>query len=491
MCSATRLVVSSKFLHSALGIDCFAGQTSVHFNLWLSRDRMSNFVFSRRSLQASINYLSGVLDSKGIQSIVDRLNRVDEHRLPAMWELVFLEALSRITDLKHEITLSSGRRPDFELTVRVPTQPPLLVIGDITTISDVALHEENPVRELSTELSKAAMKLGLGPSHFSYDIRGGRLGKFGNGKMSLFLPDKNNISKFFKKNIYPWLVELTKLPGLRDKFEYKQGRTHIILTYHPDTHNGSGSYTSYDVAASRGKNPLYNALKGKKNQLRGAPIDALRLVVVCDGDCSLLRRGSSLMTGETYSSTQVTKDFLRLNSSIDAVLLVTIDEHRAFLAHKVTCSLKYELVTADSYQKSPRLTEQSVKAIYDLLDGAIKTMPTPLRSAYSAAALCLRSEIGPDRIGGYTLQGNDITISSRALQRLLAGEISSEEFIRQHRWDGDEPNPFDRTFKFGQLISAVKVVNGKDLDDDSLTFSFGWPDPAASPFIVMTSQDED
>lgn len=305
------------------------------------------------------------------------------------------------------------------------------------------------------------------------------------------LPDKNNISKFFKKNIYPWLVELTKLPGLRDKFEYKQGRTHIILTYHPDTHNGSGSYTSYDVAASRGKNPLYNALKGKKNQLRGAPIDALRLVIVCDGDCSLLRRGSSLMTGETYSSTQVTKDFLRLNSSIDAVLLVTIDEHRAFLAHKVTCSLKYELVTADSYQKSPRLTEQSVKAIYDLLDGAIKTMPTPLRSAYSAAALCLRSEIGPDRIGGYTLQGNDITISSRALQRLLAGEISSEEFIRQHRWDGDEPNPFDRTFKFGQLISAVKVVNGKDLDDDSLTFSFGWPDPAASPFIVMTSQDED
>lgn len=121
-----------------------------------------------------------------------------------------------------------------------------------------------------------------------------------------------------------------------------------------------------------------------------------------------------------------------------------------------------------------------------MLDASLKTMRAPLRAAYSAAVLCTRSDVGPDGIGDYTLRGDDITISSRALQRLLAGEISSEEFIRQHGWDSvEKPNPFGRTFNLGQLISSAKVVDGGEQDDDSITFSFGWPDPAASPFRVV------
>lgn len=437
-------------------------------------------------MQSSISHLAGVLQPEQVQSIVDRLNKVDEHRLPAMWELVFLEALSKAAILRHEVKLSSGRRPDFELTIKASDGSPLIVIGDITTISDVALHDQNPVRELSIELSKAAQKVGLDPSHFSYDVRGGRLGKFRDGKMSLFLPPRKNFANFFKVNLYPWILELPNLPRQRYKFEYKQDRTHITLIYHPDTHSGSGGYTSYSVAASKGKNPLYNALKGKKDQLKSSPEYAIRLVVVCDGDCSLLRMGSSLHTGETFTSTQVAQNFLRLNSSIDMVLLVTIDEQRAFLTNKITCSLKCDLVTAGAFKVGGRLSEQSYKTIYEMLDVALKTMRAPLRAAYSAAALCTRSDVGPDGIGGYTVCGDDITISSRALQRLLAGEISSEEFIRQHGWDSVEnPNPFGRKFSFGQLISSVRVDDGGEQDDDSLTFSFGWPDPAVSQFRVV------
>ncbi len=443
-------------------------------------------------MQASINHLAGVLRPDEVQSIVDRLNRVDEHRLPAMWELIFLEALSKSTTLRHEVKLPNGRRPDFELTIEASPDSSLKVIGDITTISDVALHDQNPVKELSIELSKAAKKVGLDPSHFSWDVRGGRMGKFRDGRMSLFLPPKKNFADFFKVNIFPWVHGLTKLPLRRNKFEYKQDRTHITLIYHPDMQSGSGGYTSYNVAASRGKNPLYNALKGKKNQLKGAPDDAIRLVIVCDGDCSLLRMGSSLSTGETFTSTQVAQDFLRLNSSIDLVLLVTIDEQRAFLTNKITCALKCDLVTSGSYQAEGRLSEYSYKAIYEMLNASLMTIRAPLRAAYSAAALCTSSDIGPDGIGGYTLRGDDITISSRALQRLLAGEISSEEFIRQHGWDSVEnPNPFGRTFSFGQLISSVRIDDGGEQDDDSLTFSFGWPDPAASPFRVVPPKVSD
>lgn len=453
---------------------------------------MSNFVFSRRAMQQAIDRLAGALEIEQIKSIVGRLNRMGDNRLAAMWELMFLDALSSSVEMKHEVMLESGRRPDFELT-SASLGNVNIIVGDITTISDVSLHEQNPVKTLSSEINRAARKLGLSPGCISYDVRGGLDGRSGDGRMSLFLPAKSEIPKFVKDLIYPWLLRLAADPDSSDTFSYAEGRTKLTLSYHPKSLGGGGGHTSYDVAASRRKNPLFLALKGKKDQLRAAPSNAIRLVIVCDGDCSLLRRGGARASSPyTFTAMQVATDFLRQNSSIDAVLLVTIEEQRTLFSSKVNCVLKCDLAVADKKDRSERMTDGAIDLIVEIINRALSAMPQPRRSAYAAAALCVSSKYGSDRIGGTTVKGDDITISSRALLRLLSGEISSEDFIAAHGWNATEhPNPFTQRHRLGQLIASVDIRDGGDTDDDLVRFSFGFPDAAASAFRIPISKKND
>ena len=84
------------------------------------------------------------------------------------------------------------------------------------------------------------------------------------------------------------------------------------------------------------------------------------------------------------------------------------------------------------------------------------------------------------------MQGNKITISSRGLLRLLAGEISIEEFIRVHGWNDptNHENPFARNLKNGFMISTVEVAGEMDSDDDRITITVDKFDVAAAPFVL-------
>ena len=82
-----------------------------------------------------------------------------------------------------------------------------------------------------------------------------------------------------------------------------------------------------------------------------------------------------------------------------------------------------------------------------------------------------------------------ISLSSRALHRLLAGELTVEEFVAAHGWN-DKPgtgNPFARMSQAGRMISKIDVEDAGDKDDDWLTLNFGPPDPAVAPFYLPDS----
>ena len=91
------------------------------------------------------------------------------------------------------------------------------------------------------------------------------------------------------------------------------------------------------------------------------------------------------------------------------------------------------------------------------------------------------------------MNDHSISLSSRALQRLLAGEITGSEFISAHGWNDTHgpSNPFARAARSGQMITKIEIQGAGDHDDDWLTFSFGPPDPAAAPFCVPSSMKPD
>jgi hypothetical protein len=86
------------------------------------------------------------------------------------------------------------------------------------------------------------------------------------------------------------------------------------------------------------------------------------------------------------------------------------------------------------------------------------------------------------------MAGNCISISSRALHRLLAGEITQQQFFAAHGWDtlqpSSRPNPFSHLLRQGQMVIDAKLKYGGDEDDEWVTLQFGEPDAATTSFVV-------
>lgn len=448
---------------------------------------MSNLVFSRRALQQAINRLAVVLERNQLAGIVDRLNRVGDARLTAMWEIVMLDALTGVGTIRHEIELPNGSRPDVELTVRSADGLPFVVFCDVTSVSDDGLDELNPVHALAAELQRLATKAGFDANHFGYDVRGTHMGSYGDGRMKLALPAKGRLMTIMQKEVPPWIRRLKADPQRPDRFEYAEDEIDFSLTYDPEQRYFRGGYPSYSVAASRGSHPLFAALKRKKrDQLKHVPPDALRLIIVCDRGSALLRRSDLMHSPGTYSAREMAQDFLRQNSSIDAVFLVAIDEKRQMLGAKINYRMKFDLVVAPTHKRSARMTPSAIAQLDALLRSAVERMPQPVRSAYNVAAWRKNKGYGPDMIGGCKMSGGSVSVSSRALQRLLAGEISVDDFIAAHRWDAASGlrNPFAHAKHLGRMITKIEVEDAGDSDDDWVTFSFGSTDPATAPFRV-------
>lgn len=108
------------------------------------------FVFSRRAIQAKLDLLAEEPSPGKHATPVDRLNRRGLDRLAAMWEVVFLQALSEVVKVRHEAALPDGRPPDFAFEFdHGGTQLP--VVGDIACVSDSGLDERNPFDKCASE----------------------------------------------------------------------------------------------------------------------------------------------------------------------------------------------------------------------------------------------------------------------------------------------------------------------------------------------------
>ena len=71
-----------------------------------------------------------------------------------------------------------------------------------------------------------------------------------------------------------------------------------------------------------------------------------------------------------------------------------------------------------------------------------------------------------------------VTISARALQELMAGRLTAEQF---QDWTLGRFNPFEQNLAAGRMIASVSFeARSVEADDDYLTFIFK-DDPAAAP----------
>lgn len=401
---------------------------------------------------------------------VSLLNAADERALDTEWEVALTYALAGCGDVQYEPELGGKSHPDL-----LYQSEHLSFVADIASVNDGGYESANPRISFERELWRRVLSAGLSPAGFQYRIEGEER----NGKMRLLLPNSGDWDELFDQNFSNLLACIRVAPDRPVALRRQCASFDVSFWYTPGLNSVSGGHPLYRYSKVLTRTPIYNALKRKKEQLKSCGYKGSLGIILCDGDCHELR-----------SSEPIVKRFFRDTNAIDFVVTVVLSSDR--FSRRTT-----PIRIAPRCYVNSQVNSNVSRQLRELFEKAAPEVLPFGRDDVVNALNYLRGKkrgVGLSHAGGYTGRGSYMRISSRALHELLAGEMSSEEFQKLHRFkiDGDKRNrgnPFLGALLQGRMIAEISVERDKNEDDDWLIFEFGDRDPAISDFQVTNGTD--
>jgi hypothetical protein len=426
-------------------------------------------VFSRRTLQRLIDENATFLTHKQSKDHVNRLNRLDESAIDAEWEIVVLNALSKVGQVAHE-RLFRNRRPDIYFKTKSAYSESF--IGDIATISDKGLDEKFPVFSLHDELMRRVKEHGLDPNKFYLRIDRSERSLAWDPSKPVMTLARSRFSQIFNADFVSFLATSKANPMKPHEYRTKDSDTPILIRFDPRYDSPGMCWPGYHLVKSLVQNTVYHRLEEKAGKLSDAEFDGRRAVVLCDAGCTFLTSWRDLAT---YHVSDVIFYFLDQHPEITFVLTVHVDQQ---FGYKSTSDVVINLYRR---KNSDEEVGREILACLYKLENAF---PEPERSGLNGLNLLRgrRPEVGASFIGGWSVGDTDIKISARSVLELLAGEITQERFLELHSFNSSM-NPFRSMLRDYKLISAVSLERGtNEQDDDWIKFEFDSTDAAISPF---------
>lgn len=433
-------------------------------------------IYQRRALQRRLDELRAALDPDTINKLATRLNRAGRDRIAAMWEVVVLHGLSNCGALRNEVPLASGRCPDIEFD-----QDTLHFKADVTAVSDEGLDNDNPYHELSSLIEAAKRKLGLpiGGLHLQVHSRHHRTKR--GIRTVLRLPPRKSLQAFVQQTIVPQLREQIDAGETVLRIAIDDGDLGLDITINPaGSPHSSGSFAAYDVPKIKDRNPLYNALKAKAEQLRGA--DGLSGIIVGDGDSVALSGRSA--NWDEVSTQQIVNEFFRQFSSVDFVLLLSVRETRSGWGPIPPP------VRQNHASLFVRAGCDAGSALDKLFRAMVAEFPKPAMMPVNGALRAREDDYDFGHHGGYTLSGSQIRIGLREFTKIFAGlrtlEDNGAKFVEAARKHPQRPNEVRavvlRNLMQGRLPASIEIIPTDEDDSDHwVEITFGAIDSAIAP----------
>ena len=340
-------------------------------------------------------------------------------------------------------------------------------VADVAAVNDGGYEDENRLNEFRKEFARRIKEAGLSAAGFSWRVEG----KDVDGKTRLLLPRDGNWERLFDENFRNLLAWVKFRPMESIGVHRKDDDFDVKFWYTPNQDSVGGSYPSYRSSNDLKKNPIYNTLKRKKDQLKKSGYQGYRGVILCDGDCEQLRRGAG----------RIIQQFLRQTSSIAFVVVFVVEGHRTERRYSIR-------VRGRCYVHPSIATTPFAEAVQALFE---RDVPSELPAANDDVVNALNHlrwknrRVGLSHHGGWSWDGRTMHISSRALHELLAGKLVFDDFAKVHRFlpDGSRSmafNPFAKALAEGRMFRSISVVPSDVEDDDWVVFEFTEPDPAVS-----------
>lgn len=469
-------------------------------------------IFSRRAIQRCIDENASFLTTEQIDRHVKLLNQCDRASIATEWEVILLRAFSNIGNLVHEGIFKGSSKPDLHMTGlrrelvdiadnkgpqenfeqqehtlsnRDMNTPPSQsyeqeFIADITVVSDKMIEMDNPYDYFRDEFGRQAHKKKLTLGGFDFQVGGEATGKdYSNRKMMLLLPLRKEIPAFIKKHFGELITTVANNPNAPYSTEVVENGIDVTVKYNPRNREAvTGGHPSYNIAYSRTRNPLANALKDKAKQLRKTKFNGAKGIICCDGGCGIFvkRRGGELH----YSHREIVEQFFRNNTSIGFVVLIWVADEGWVMTSDQRREIQFAVYS--SAVADHKLSQTT----YKLVQVAINLLPKPIRTAINAVrAVEFENENGGASFyGGWSMKGHQIKLSSRTLIDLLTGKIDQEQFFKDHGSDSfNVRNFFSKQVADGRMITDLSIESSEEQDDDWIVIRFGNPDPAISPFL--------
>lgn len=434
-------------------------------------------IYQRRALQRRLNELRSVLDGIAVDKLAGRLNQPGKDRVAAMWELVVLHGLSKCGCLQSEVALASLRRPDILFE-----QGELRLTADVTSVSDEGLDKDNPYSELSQLLEAAKDKLKLPIGGLELRVRARYESTKRGTRTVLRLPPRGKLQEFVRQRIVPQLREQITAGSFPLRITIDDDEAGLDINIDPTkSPYSSGSFAVYDVPKIKDRNPLYNALKAKVGQLRGA--NGITGVIVGDGNCVALSDRSANSNG--VSAKDIVDEFFRQFSSIDFVLLLSVRESRHnWMSHSPPVRQNYvELFVRDGSDVSSELTT--------LFHYMVEHFPKPAMMPVNGTRRACENGYSLGHHGGFYMSGeNMIRISLREFTEIFAGlrtlQDNGAKCVEEARKLPQKPSHLQdfvlRRLMEGRLPESFKIIkSGEDDNDDWVEICFGEIDPAIAP----------
>jgi hypothetical protein len=441
-------------------------------------------MFSRRAIQRMLDENAAWMCPDSVHRHVSALNNLDNKDVLATeWEVAVLNALSKVGTVDHEREFPGGAKPDIEFS-----SGSLHFIADITSVSDRGLDEQNPVEALEKELHRRVKPLrdrGIVGGFFlrigEPYIRGFR----GNRPVQLKLPPPHKWkTAIFGEPFREFAKAIIADPTVCRACHIQNAETDVQITY---THKGQSwgmTHALYTIATSKKRNPAFGALSAKASQLKRTNASCPRGIILCDGDCDLLRSRRST-EWDSFGLNEIVHEFLRQHTSVQFVLVLVIQHDGN------TRSVGPEHLFLHPRLYVGRGGGEPAAHLKEAIERMVKVFPMPIKTAQNAryrlewARRSGRWDQGSSHYGGMTVTQNKIKISARTVLELLAGTLDQRAFLELHSADGG--TPFAYKLRQGRLIKDVKVVAsdiGED-DDEWLEFEFGEPDPAVFKYRAL------
>jgi hypothetical protein len=407
-----------------------------------------------------------------------------ESSVHAEWEVVLLNAFSKIGKVFHEKQFGGSRKCDVYFESLTGQDA---FLADITTISDKGLDKLNSFQWVFDELMRTVRDHGLRQHSFRLEVGTYQVRHFKEGpKVQLKIPGQARTRQLiFNEKFREFLSNIAHSPLDRAIYAVKSDEADVVIGYYPNQKYASGGHTSYKVVYSLNENLLYSSLLEKANQLRGTGFRGPLGVFVCDGGCEFL--STSMSRGLSYELKDVIHQFLREEQSHERLPVQFVVTFGVVYSNQLNLSsarIDICLYTIPVRYEVPL----DVMAILKRLQ---KALPLPERNAVNAISLLRGANPyeGASFWGGLTMSERRVKISARGLLELLAGTVSQEDFLKAHGFIESEDtrhaiNAFQRALKSGRLISNVSIENVGSADDDWIIFEFGEPDPAVLPFAI-------